>query len=150
VREKCARRNFAFLHWGEMSGKRGQSPGSRAAFEKHCRPRQWKKGQSGNPSGRTKGTFRHQLNEILRQVAEEKVHDERFPGKKLKTNMEMLVRDAFEQARRGNFQYWNAIMERIGGKPISQIELTGLDGGPIQHRVEYEPLLDDEANGDDS
>jgi len=133
-----------------MGGPKKQTPEQIAAFEKHCKPRQWKKGQSGNPSGRHPNTFRKELNQILKEVGAEKIRDSRFDGKVFKTRLEVLVRMAYKEAQKGSFQYWNAIMERIGGKPIARHEITGPDAGPIVIVRPGDGGDEDTADGDSS
>lgn len=65
----------------------------------------WKKGQSGNPGGRPKSQVMTADLKALALTAPD--------GKSLS---EAMAKKAFQMALKGNFQFWNAIMDRIDGK----------------------------------
>ena len=76
---------------------------------------EFKKGQSGNPGGRPKGVS---LQSALRErlAAGES-------GDKL---VESLVNVALREALRGDFRFWNSIIERVDGKVADR--LAGPEG----------------------
>ncbi len=69
----------------------------------------WKKGQSGNPRGRPKG---RSLTDALRKLL-----DEGIDGKDL---ADALAKKAYAQAMKGDFRFFNMIMERLDGKVADQ------------------------------
>ena len=71
----------------------------------------WKKGESGNPSGRPKSQV---MTADLRALALGSLD-----GKNLS---EAMAKKAFQMALKGNFQFWNAIMDRIDGKVADQLQ----------------------------
>ena len=81
----------------------------------HLKQFQWKKGQSGNPSGRPKGI--PSLEAALRRRLEE------ADGADW---MQALVEVAFKKATKGDHRFWNSILERLDGKVADRI--AGADG----------------------
>ena len=81
----------------------------------HLKQFQWKKGQSGNPSGRPKGI--PSLEAALRQRLEQS-DGEAF--------MRALVDVAFKKAMKGDHRFWTSILERLDGKVADRI--AGADG----------------------
>ena len=79
---------------------------------------QFKKGESGNPGGRPKGTsIEAQLRKRL---------SEGEAGDKL---VDSLITVALRQALNGDFRFWNTILERVDGKVADRI--AGPDGGGL-------------------
>lgn len=78
----------------------------------------FKKGQSGNPGGRPKGrSIEAQLRKLLNEGEQ---------GEKI---AESIVKVGIQQALRGDFRFWNAIIERVDGKVADRI--AGADGGGL-------------------
>ena len=71
----------------------------------------WKKGQSGNPAGRPKG---RSLTDALRKLL-----DEGIDGKDL---ADALAKKAYAQAMKGDFRFFNMIIERLDGKVTDQVQ----------------------------
>lgn len=46
-----------------------------------------------------------------------------------------LVTKAFTEARKGNFRFYQDLMDRLHGKPAQSLSLTGKDGDAIQLEV---------------
>ena len=76
---------------------------------------QFKKGQSGNPNGRPKGTS---IEAKLRQRLSEGENGDRI--------VQSLISVALRQALNGDFRFWNTILERVDGKVAERI--AGPDG----------------------
>jgi len=74
-------------------------------------------GQSGNPNGRPKGTG---LSDRLREIIDK--NDGEIA--------DALVKAAVKAALKGDFRFWQEIINRVEGKVADQI--TGADGGPVQ------------------
>lgn len=90
----------------------------------------FKPGQSGNPKGRPKGELR--ISEVLR--LDSQVVLEKF-GKahnKTGTRAELLSEILWDMALRGNLKAIELILDRLEGKPIGALELTGRGGGPVR------------------
>lgn len=82
-----------------------------------------KKGEVRNPLGRPPGrSIRARLREIIEGESGEAIVD-------------ALIGTAIQEARNGDFRFWNAIVENVDGKIPDRI--AGYDGGPI--------TFDDEA-----
>jgi hypothetical protein len=79
----------------------------------------WKPGQSGNPRGRLKG--RTLTDKILDLIASGRVDNVKLPeGQDVG---DALARVAVVQALKGDFRFWNAILDRTEGKVPDRIEL---------------------------
>lgn len=70
----------------------------------------WKKGQSGNPSGRPK-----------KQLMTADLWALSLTSPKGMSLSEAMAKKAFEMALKGNFQFWNAIMDRLDGKVVENL-----------------------------
>lgn len=105
----------------------------------------FQKGQSGNPAGKPKGTLN--FTTILREILEEEVTDEhgiKIPKGKLALiewlNASLVGRDIHDKDgnKVSNVKDWKAIqaiLERIEGKPTEKVELSGVDGKPIELKI---------------
>jgi hypothetical protein len=83
----------------------------RAAKYSGLRP--WKPGQSGNPSGRPKGSL--SLTSILRKELHE--------GNKRRARE--LVRALLDKAADGHFQHLHEVIDRIDGPVVAKVEVQG-------------------------
>jgi len=89
-------------------------------------PHQFKPGQSGNPAGRPKGaSVTARIKKIIEQN-EGEIAD-------------ALVKAAIKNALKGDFRFWNAIVERVDGKVTEQIEQSG------STRIEFVVRGDDDG-----
>ena len=90
-------------------------------------PPAWKPGQSGNPKGRPKGkSVTNQLRKLL---------DEGLEGKDL---ADAMAKAAYKHAMKGDFRFWNAIVERIEGKVPDKLEAD------ITQKTDLTDLPDDD------
>lgn len=116
----------------------------------NIKPHQYKKGQSGNPAGKPKGTLN--FTTILRELLEEEVTDDnglKIPKGKLALiewlNAALIGRDVLDKDgnKISNIKDWKAIqaiLERIEGKPTEKVELTGRDGEDLTLKIEPSQL----------
>lgn len=88
---------------------------------------QFVKGVSGNPEGKPEGTvgFKTMFDQTLKEIA--KLNKIKEPEA-----FQILFKQAYLQAKQGNFNYFKDIMDRYYGKPVQSLELGGPDGEPIQ------------------
>lgn len=87
----------------------------------------WQPGQSGNPKGLKKGT--KQLTTILQKLVDRKIKV-RDPFVKSKKKIEMTVGEALNfnllaLGLKGNIKALTLIYDRIEGKAINQMEISG-------------------------
>ena len=80
---------------------------------------QFKKGQSGNPGGRPKGSVSIEA-ALRRRLADGEDGDKIVQG---------LVTQALRKALEGDYKFFNLILERIDGRIADRI--AGHDGGPL-------------------
>ena len=92
----------------------------------------FKPGQSGNPSGRPRG---HSITAELRKML-----DRGLGGKDL---AEAMARIAYQRALKGDWKFWNSIIERTDGKVSDRVESDGV----VKVIVQY---LDESAHADDT
>ena len=106
-------------------------------FEKH----QWKKGQSGNPKGKPKGTL--SLTTILRNLLSE-------PGTDGKTKGDELMELAVKHAKKGNYGFFREIYNRIEGKMPDKLENINASGIDLSGKTDEElaGIRDRLRNGD--
>lgn len=98
--------------------------------------RPFKPGQSGNPSGRPKGS----VSITKHLIAALEAQDEQ--------QAKMLAQAIIIHAAKGNGAALKCVMDRIDGPVKEQLELTGKDGGPISVEHEhfnYDNLTREEA-----
>lgn len=97
----------------------------------------FKKGKSGNPKGKKKGTkdFKTILKEIM---AVELETTDPFTKKKCKiSNRKSMMINLFSLAMKKtntlkDLRAIEAIMDRMEGKPVQQTNIGGIDGNPIE------------------
>ena len=76
----------------------------------HLNPHKWKPGQSGNPGGRPKKQSMQSALEKVLDASPELLAE--------------LIQTGLEQAKKGDFRYWQEIFNRLDGKVINKVELT--------------------------
>ncbi len=99
---------------------------------------QFKKGQSGNPDGRPAGSrgFTTIFNEVLEEI--EKANS--IPkGEALK----ILLKKAYGEAKDGNHQFYQDLMNRNFGKPQEHVDLT--TAGEAMQSLSAEAIKEAEA-----
>jgi hypothetical protein len=79
----------------------------------------WQPGESGNPAGKPPGTT---LTKRLRDIVEKNEGEV----------ADALVKAAVKAALKGDFRFWQEIINRVDGKLPDAIQHTGSDGGPVQ------------------
>ncbi len=96
----------------------------------------WKPGQSGNPSGRPKTSI---ITSRLEKFAETTCPPEFLKVLKLKRGATwadawilMMNRQALGGEKHGVVQAFREIVDRLEGKAIARMEMTGAEGGPIE------------------
>ncbi|MEE8607595.1 MAG: DUF5681 domain-containing protein [Nitrospiraceae bacterium] len=84
----------------------------------------FKKGESGNPSGRPKTKLLTQAyRELLEQIS--------GPKKNRKTLAQVLAQNAVEQAKKGSLAALKEITDRTEGKAVQPLSHSGLGSEPI-------------------
>jgi hypothetical protein len=116
---------------------RGSSPNSRA----NLKPA-WGKGESGNPAGPEPGY--KQRGTILREIVD-LIAD--FQNPITKENEKMPVERRMEfaivgKAMKGDVQAYREIKDTLYGKVADKSEITGADGGPVDHKFVVEVVND--------
>ncbi len=96
------------------TGFRGPSPDVGKAT-------QFKPGQSGNPGGRPKET---PITDALRAALSDP------------SELEKFIRAVLKKANKGDVKAFQAVSDRVEGKPAQAVTLGGADGGPIVFRLE--------------
>lgn len=84
----------------------------------------FKKGQSGNPKGRPKGTTT--INSVLKKIGSETVTDSTMD------KLEVIMRKVFDSAVKGESWAVHFIADRLEGKPQQQIGIKDISDEPIQ------------------
>lgn len=111
----------------------------------------WEKGQSGNPKGRPKSTFRKEVDEILKSIAYEGVRRKDGElGRVYITRLEKLLRDTFATAiKKHNLEAQKYIIDRLGGKPHQTVRVENeLDREWFETFKEIDEEAIAEAKGD--
>lgn len=107
----------------------------------------WKPGQSGNPSGKSKGqTVTARLRDLLDAVE--------LGGKALpdgKQVADLLAEVIVKNALKGDHRFVSTVMDRIEGKVVDKTEVTGKDGSPlVPHSLHVEFVDAPERTDQDS
>lgn len=90
---------------------------------KQLEPYQFKKGQSGNPNGRPKGSknFDTIFDEALKRIA--------AANSKEPDEFDIdIVAKGLEMARKGDYKFWKDLLDRRFGKAMERHELSNPDG----------------------
>ena len=100
-------------------GQKPDNTGKIQAKEDRIKRNQFKKGQSGNPSGRPKGAKNFDV--IFEEAIKKIVKD-----RNLKESPELeIVMRGIAEARAGNFNFYRDILDRRYGKAKEFLELEG-------------------------
>lgn len=104
--------------------------------------RPWKKGQSGNPSGRPKSIIAGHITAIAnRKITEKEFKAFKSMGLNIERGVtygEALAAALFRHAIKGKIDAAKEIGDRVDGKVRAQVEVTGEAGGPIEISVVFE------------
>jgi hypothetical protein len=79
----------------------------------------FKKGQSGNPAGRPKGSRNYKI--LFREAYKHIAEDLRL-GKEPDALLVEILKRGIKEALKGNYSFYKDIMDRIYGKPKQTIE----------------------------
>jgi hypothetical protein len=85
----------------------------------HLDEHKWKKGQSGNLAGRPKGGV-NLTSRLKRQLLEE-LPNTQHDGVKA----DLIIRALVEEAKAGNMQAINCILDRLEGRVTDKVEMSG-------------------------
>jgi Family of unknown function (DUF5681) len=86
----------------------------------------WRKGQSGNPSGKNGHTPISDALRCLLTRAKGDIQDD-----EIRTIADEIAAQWLEKGRKGELAAITSLTERIEGKPTQAVELGGKDGGDI-------------------
>lgn len=90
---------------------------------------QFKPGESGNPSGRPRGT--KNLSTILREMLQEEIEVDVNGNKEKKTLSDVLVRKLIQKANSGDVRALTEIFDRTEGKAKQEIDQKTEHSGSI-------------------
>jgi hypothetical protein len=112
---------------GELEGVEGDNGKTARTVAEQLKPYQFKKGQSGNPNGRPKGSkdFDTLFEEALKRIADKNNTD---PDK---FDIDIVAK-GLEMARKGDYRFWKDLLDRRFGKPKESIDHTS-DGKQISN-----------------
>lgn len=124
----------------KQSGKAVKKQTTNASLKKYAEPRN-KTGKGGfgdrpedrnNNGQRNKASvsFSKQLRQLIVEIGEEETT---LPNGKKMSKIEGVVRAAYNEAIKGDAPARNFIAERVEGKAMQPLELTGPNGGAIQY-----------------
>jgi hypothetical protein len=85
----------------------------------HLDAHKWKKGQSGNPAGRPKGT----VNLTSRLKAQLLTELGNSPDDGIRADL--IIHALIDEAKNGNMQAINCILDRLEGKVTDKVEMSG-------------------------
>jgi hypothetical protein len=89
----------------------------------------FKKGQSGNPNGRPKGTLN--ASTIIRKwlEASEKIKNPASGKVEVLTQMDIITLSQIQKARKGDTSAFNALLDRVYGKPKQPLDIDHTTDG---------------------
>lgn len=97
----------------------------------------WKKGDpSPNPRGRPKGSLN--TSTIIKRWLEatEKAKNPLTGKEEKMTQMDIITLAQLIKARKGDTTAFRELLDRTDGKPSQAVNVSGPDGGPIEHTFE--------------
>jgi hypothetical protein len=100
------------------------------SLPKAAEPYRFKPGQSGNPSGRPKST---PITDALRKALSNP------------QELSRIIAAILQKAKKGDVKAFQAVAERLEGKPAQALTLAGENGGPIVFRLERIGKTEDQA-----
>jgi hypothetical protein len=86
----------------------------------NIKPR-WKKGESGNPAGRPKGSMNYKT--LFREAYVAIAKDLKL-GKDPDTLLVEILKRGIKEALKGNYSFYKDIMDRLYGKPKSEANIN--------------------------
>jgi hypothetical protein len=95
-------------------------------------------GQSGNPSGRPKGS--RNLSTILKEMLDEEIEIIENGEKKKKQFKDIIIRKLLKKANDGDMRAIQEIFDRTEGRAKQEIEQKTEVSGHIGHTIDYSKL----------
>lgn len=86
----------------------------------------FKKGQTGNPNGRPKGS--RSLSTILKEMLEEEIVITIDGKKERKQFQEIIIRKLLKKANDGDIRAIQEILDRVEGKAKQQLDINNIKG----------------------
>lgn len=104
---------------------------------KQLREHAFKKGESGNPNGRPRGTlsFKTKFYQAMEKISKE-------TGATVDELEKQLILSAYKEARKGDFQFYKDILDRIYGKAQQSIDISANITNEPQITEEQRAVLD--------
>lgn len=94
--------------------------------EKQKPPHLFKKGQSGNPNGRPKGSYkRNHITEALKELIKEKHYKLKDTGEMV-VAYDIIAEKILDKAVAGDFKYIELVLDRSEGKVTQGVRMTGV------------------------
>jgi len=97
---------------------------------------QFKAGQSGNPGGRPK---KFPVSDLLREVLAQPCPRDRAG----RSRAHVIAATIFDQARGGDVRAFKEILDRVEGKAVNRVELSGIGDEAIKASVQAKLSTDD-------
>jgi hypothetical protein len=122
-------------HLAENSGKTARN--SRGGNPENLKPFQFKPGQSGNPGGRRPKPLTGALSELLaRRVPKDP---------KGRMYVQVIAQALIRKAAMGDVRAAAEIADRVEGKAMRGVEMSGREGGPLTIAM-IDDILDPDKN----
>lgn len=111
------------------SGRNAENSAKSSAVKRRGNPdkiraHQFKPGQSGNPGGRPRKIITEGYESILREVI--------VRNKKRDTRLRHMLRAIVDEAIQGKIPAIAEITDRVEGKAVQAVQMSGPGGGPMQ------------------
>lgn len=107
-----------------MAKKPKNMGGYEAGYGKPPKQTQWKKGQSGNPSGKKKKP--ESIKDKIKKIASEEIIVHKNGSPVAMSNLEAMLRKVFMEAQNGNPQFCKLIIQEFGLDPSDIPEIAQL------------------------
>jgi hypothetical protein len=116
-----------------------------AGYGKPPKKTQWKKGQSGNPSGKQKNP--QSIKDKIKKIASEEIIVHKNGSPVAMTNLEAMLRKVFMEAQNGHPQFCKLIIQELGLDPsdipeAAQLVLTEADLAVLKTHADWVKLIE--------